>query len=163
MTAEAELLLINASRAQLVREVIRPALADGAIVLCDRFFDSTIAYQAFGRGLQLNQVREVIDLAVGSTVPDLTLLLQLPLSLREERRRQRHTTAPSRDRMEEAGNDFFERVDAGYAAAANANPSRVKTIDASGTQGEVAAAIWTQVQPLILPRSEDSLARQNTP
>src|SRR5262249_29216006 len=73
MTPETELLLMNASRAQLVREVIRPALARGEIVLCDRFFDSTIAYQGYGRGLDLAQVRAMIDFAVGPTRPDLTL------------------------------------------------------------------------------------------
>src|SRR5882724_6249033 len=70
MTAEAELLLMNASRAQLVREVIRPALAAGEIVLCDRFYDSTTAYQGYGRGLDLKLVKAVIDFAVGETRPD---------------------------------------------------------------------------------------------
>src|SRR5882672_9550789 len=77
MTAEAELLLMNASRAQLVREVIRPALAAGEIVLSDRFYDSTTAYQGHGRGLDLETVRRIIDFAVGDTRPDLTLLLEV--------------------------------------------------------------------------------------
>src|SRR6185436_14257608 len=77
MTAEAELLLMNASRAQLVREVIRPAMAAGEIVLCDRFYDSTTAYQGYGRGLDLKTVQAVIDFAVGETRPDLTLLLNI--------------------------------------------------------------------------------------
>jgi dTMP kinase len=75
MTAEAELLLMNASRAQLVREIIQPALAAGEMVLCDRFYDSTTAYQGFGRGLDLEKVRAIIGFAVGKTKPDLTLLL----------------------------------------------------------------------------------------
>src|SRR6266566_2512021 len=75
MTAEAELLLMNASRAQLVHEVIRPALAAGQIVLADRYYDSTIAYQGYGRGLDLERVQVITDLAVGDTWPDLTLLL----------------------------------------------------------------------------------------
>src|SRR2546427_6832797 len=78
MTAETELLLMNASRAQLVREVIRPALAAGEIVLCDRFYDSTLAYQGYGRGLDLKLVQSVIDFVVGDTRADLTLLLHLP-------------------------------------------------------------------------------------
>src|SRR6266568_1494941 len=78
MTAEAELLLMNASRAQLVREVIRPALAAGEIVLSDRFYDSTIAYQGYGRGLDLERIKVITDLAVGDTWPDLTLLLVVP-------------------------------------------------------------------------------------
>src|SRR5476651_1405459 len=85
MTAEAELLLMNASRAQLVREIIRPALAAGEIVVCDRFYDSTTAYQGFGRELDLEKVKSIIDFAVGDTRPDLTLLLQVPPQVSAER------------------------------------------------------------------------------
>src|SRR3989442_11266177 len=81
MTAEAELLLMNASRAQLVREVIRPALAAGEIVLSDRFYDSTTAYQGYGRGLELHTVKAITDFAVGQTRPDMTVLLVLPYTL----------------------------------------------------------------------------------
>ena len=81
MTPEAELLLMNASRAQIVREVIRPALAKGEIILCDRFYDSTVAYQGYGRQLDLKMVSAIIDVAVGDTRPDLTLLLQAPASV----------------------------------------------------------------------------------
>src|SRR5437879_12167919 len=87
MTAEAELLLMNASRAQLVREVIRPALVAGDLVLCDRFYDSTVAYQGYGRQLDLNVVRTIIEFAVGVTRPSLTFLLSVPLGLSEARRR----------------------------------------------------------------------------
>src|SRR2546425_13327562 len=80
MTAEAELLLMNASRAQLVREVIRPALAAGEIVLCDRFYDSTTAYQGYGRQLDLAKVNLITDFAVEETRPHLTLLLDVPLT-----------------------------------------------------------------------------------
>src|ERR1700744_4970064 len=76
MTAEAELLLMNASRAQLVREIIRPALANGEIVLCDRFYDSTTAYQGYGRQLDLAKVKSVVEFAIGDTKPKVTLLLQ---------------------------------------------------------------------------------------
>src|SRR5882762_976743 len=102
MTAEAELLLMNASRAQLVREVIRPALAAGEIVLCDRFYDSTVAYQGYGRQLDLKMVKNVIDFAVGETRPDLTLLLMVSHHVSEERRLARQATLPfMRDRIEE--------------------------------------------------------------
>src|SRR5436190_18518736 len=90
MTSEAELLLMNASRAQLVREVIRPALAAGDLVLCDRFYDSTIAYQGYGRQLNLNVVRMIIEFAVGATRPDLTFLLSVPIEVSEGRRRARN-------------------------------------------------------------------------
>src|SRR5712671_5316853 len=86
MTAEAELLLMNASRAQLVREVIRPALAAGEIVICDRFYDSTTAYQGYGRQLDLKTVNAIIDVAVGETRPHLTLLMLVPHELTEQRR-----------------------------------------------------------------------------
>src|SRR4051812_27615721 len=86
MTPEAELLLMSASRAQLVREVIRPALARGDAVLCDRFADSTMAYQGYGRQLDFVMVRNVIEFAIGETRPDLTLLLRVPLSVSEARR-----------------------------------------------------------------------------
>src|SRR5437870_5563992 len=79
MFPETELLLMNAARAQLVREVIQPALRAGKVVLCDRYFDSTLAYQGYGRGLDLNEIRKIIDYAIAGTVPDLTLLLRVPL------------------------------------------------------------------------------------
>ncbi len=117
MTAEAELLLMNASRAQLVREVIRPALDAGEIVLCDRFYDSTTAYQGYGRELDLQMVKAVIDVAVGETRPDLTLLLTVSAEIGEMRRAMRQSTLPfMRDRMEEADKKFFERVAKGYEA-----------------------------------------------
>lgn len=94
MTPEAELLLMNASRAQLVREVIRPALAAGEMVLCDRFFDSTLAYQGYGRQLGADIVSQAIGIAVGNTKPDLTVLLRVPLSVSEERRRSRGASGP---------------------------------------------------------------------
>ncbi len=108
MTAEAELLLMNASRAQLVREIIRPALAAGEIVLCDRFYDSTTAYQGYGRELDLQKVKSVIDFAVGETRPDLTLLLHVPPEISAERLRSRQSTLPFvRDRIEEADREIF--------------------------------------------------------
>src|SRR5262245_39131304 len=119
MTSEAELLLMNASRAQLVREIIRPALAAGDIVLCDRFYDSTLASQVYGRHLDLAMVQAIIDIAVGPTRPDLTLLLHVTGKVSAERVRSRQTaTAPQRDRIEEAGESFFERVAKGYEAIA---------------------------------------------
>ena len=138
LTAEAELLLMNASRAQLVREVIRPAIAAGEIVLCDRFYDSTTVYQGTGRGLDAAQVQAVIDFAVGDTRPDLTLLLQIPLKTSEERRARRSET----DRFEQADRTFFERIEAGYTALAAAEPDRIRVIEADQTLDTVAAAIW---------------------
>lgn len=148
MTAEAELLLMNASRAQLVRELIRPALAAGEVILCDRFYDSTTAYQGHGRGLDLAQVKSIIDFAVGETRPHLTLLLMVPVEVSEARRAARQSGQPAqRDRMEEADRSFFQRVEAGYRAVAAAEPQRVRWIDATQSIDAVTAAIWQEVAP----------------
>jgi len=150
MTAEAELLLMNASRAQLVREVIRPALAAGEIVLCDRFYDSTTAYQGYGRGLDLKLVKAVVDFAVGDTKPALTLLLRVPPELARQRLAARQSTLPFiHDRIEAAGEEFFERVRHGYAAIAAAEPERIKVIEGGGSVADVAGEIWKRVAPLL--------------
>ena len=169
MTPEAELLLMNASRAQLVREVIRPALAAGEIVLCDRFYDSTTAYQGFGRQLDLARVKSIIDFAVGDTRPQLTLLLDVPLEVSEARRSSRQAklievappaggaknsarlsfNEPLRDRMEEADRAFFERVHEGFAAIAATEPQRIRLIDATAGINDVHAAVWRAVEPLL--------------
>ena len=150
MTPETELLLMNASRAQLVREVIRPALAIGEIVLCDRFYDSTVAYQGYGRRLDLTHVRGIIDFAVGTTRPDLTLLLRVPIAVSEARRLSRGVG--QRDRFEEADREFFERVEHGYDAIAASDSNRVRVIDAARDIETVAADIWRHVQPRVEPK-----------
>jgi dTMP kinase len=150
MTGEAELLLMNASRAQLVREVIRPALAAGEIVLCDRFYDSTTAYQGYGRQLELPAVKNIVDFAVGDTRPDLTLLLLVSHEASEERRLARQTTLPfMRDRIEEADRSFFERVAKGYLSVAAGEPDRVRVINAAADAETVRNAIWKVVEPLL--------------
>ena len=152
MTAEAELLLMNASRAQLVREIIRPALDAGEIVVCDRFYDSTTAYQGHGRELDLQMVKAMIDIAVGATRPDLTLLLTVSPEIGEMRRAMRQSTLPfMRDRIEESDKKFFERVVKGYAAIAAAEKNRVRVLDGSGSTENVCEKIWEIVQP-ILPK-----------
>jgi len=153
MTAETELLLMSASRAQIVREIVRPALAAGEIVVCDRFYDSTTAYQGYGRGLNLPFVKSLIDFAVGDARPNLTLLLQVPPEVSAERLRSRQSTLPFvRDRMEEADKKFFERVARGYQAIAAAEPDRVRVVNGADEIETVCARIWEFVQPL-LPRA----------
>jgi dTMP kinase len=150
MAAETELLLMNASRAQLVREFIRPALAKGEIVICDRFCDSTIAYQGYGRQLDLTMVKTVIDVAVGDTRPDLTLLLTVSPAVSDERLRSRQSTLPFiRDRFEEADRAFFERVAAGYDAIAAAAPERVHKVDATGPVETVRRLVWGHIELLL--------------
>jgi len=150
MTWEAELLLMNASRAQLVREILRPALTAGEVVVCDRYYDSTTAYQGYGRGLDLKLVRAVVDFAVGGTRPELTLLLRVPTEVSAARLASRQSTLPFiRDRIEQADQDFFERVAKGYDKIAASEPRRVKVIDAAGSVKSVSAEIWREVEPLL--------------
>jgi dTMP kinase len=143
MCPETELLLLNASRAQLVRQVIRPALTQGEVVICDRFFDSSMAYQGYGRGLDMAVVRSIIAYAVGDTQPNLTLFLHVPLAVSESRRVLRESTsAKRRDRMEELDRSFFERVERGYLDLAMADPGRIRVIDATQPIDQVSQAIW---------------------
>ena len=151
MVPEAELLLINASRAQLVREVIRPELEAGKIVLCDRFVDSTIAYQVFGRGLDAKQVQRILEFTVADTLPHLTLLLRVPIEVSETRRAARKTTeaANSRDRFEEQDREFFKRVEQGYDAIAASTDTRVRELDATRSIDEVHQEVWRWVEALL--------------
>lgn len=148
MMPETELLLLNASRAQLVLEVIRPALSAGEVVICDRFYDSTIAYQGYGRQLDLKLVKSIVNFAVGRTNPDLTLLLSLPVEVSETRRLARQTaSAGPRDRFEEADRAFFLRVEHGFKQIAEAEPERVKPVDATQSIEAVHDDIWRHVNP----------------
>jgi dTMP kinase len=152
MCAEAELLLISASRAQLVREVIKPALCEDKIVVCDRFFDSTFAYQVHGRGLDALQVQRINDFAIAGTVPDLTLLLRVPIEVSEKRRAARenqNNSTGKRDRFEELNQDFFKRVEQGYDAVAASTDARVRSIDATRSINDVHEEVWRWVEALI--------------
>jgi dTMP kinase len=150
MTPETELLLMNASRAQLVREIIRPALAASEIVLCDRFYDSTTAYQGYGRQIDQQTVRTIITIAVGETRPDVTLLLTIPQKVSEQRQHSRRSREKgTRDRFEEADRDFFDRVAKGYEAIAAAEPRRVRKIDGDQEIEAVSAEIWKIVEPMV--------------
>ena len=156
MCAETELLLINASRAQLVREVIKPALEENKVVLCDRFFDSTFAYQVHGRGLDALQVQRVIDVAIGGTIPHLTLLLRVPIEVSETRRATREVQASEkRDRFEEQDREFFKRVEQGYDSIAASTDTRVRSIDATRSVEEVHEEIWRWVEALICTPSTE--------
>jgi len=147
MTWEAELLLMNASRAQLVRELIRPALARGEIVISDRFCDSTTAYQGYGRQLDLVAVQRIIDFAVGDTRPDLTLLISVSPEVSAQRLRSRQATLPFvRDRIEEGDRAFFDRVARGYELIARAEPLRVKPVDGNREVAAVREAVWREVE-----------------
>lgn len=130
---ESELLLMLAARAALVRSVVRPALAAGKVVIADRFALSTLAYQGYGRGLDPERVRPVLDIATGGLRPDLYVLLDLPLQDSAERRRG---NASRPDRIEREGEDFRRKVREAYLALAEAEPG-VAVLDAHGTPEEV--------------------------
>lgn len=128
MTPETELLLFAASRAQIVREKIQPALARGAVVMLDRFLDSTTVYQGIARGLPLDAVRAINAFAVGPTLPQLTLVLDLASGIAWSRI---HQTGRELDRMESQPREFFDKVRQGYLDLAKQEPQRIAVIDAS--------------------------------
>ena len=152
MTAEAELLLMNASRAQLVREVIRPALAAGEIVVCDRFYDSTTAYQGYGRQLDLEMVKAVIDFAVGETKPEPDLVAARPAG-NQRRTRCARARPPCRSSATALRRrpEIFRARRAGFGVIAAAEPQRVKFINGAQPVEIVCAEIWELVQP-VLPK-----------
>lgn len=144
--AEAELLIYEAARAQLVNEVIAPALVRGAIVLCDRFFDSTIAYQAYGRQLSREFVREANIFACQGVMPDRTLLIQTEEDVRVGL--SRALKDRDGDRMERAGVAFHACVNQAFADIAAANPERVRTLRIQPTKGETARLVFLAVADL---------------
>lgn len=137
----AETLIVAADRAQHLAEVVRPALAGGRHVVSDRSVYSTLAYQGYGRGVPLDEVRLVNEWAVGDTWPDLVILLTVPADVTERRMAKR-----DRDRFELAGVDFHDRVDRGFATMAADDPDRWAVIDASGSPEDVTAEIRNAVR-----------------
>lgn len=138
MSPEAEVLLYSASRAQLVSQRIRPSLAAGRIVLCDRYADSTMAYQGYGRGLDLGMLAALTEIATGGLKPDLTLLLDLDVSAGLSRRRVR---GEEMNRLDLEAVAFHERVREGYRLLANADPERWVRVQADRPVDVVAADI----------------------
>jgi len=147
MAPYTELLLFLASRAELVRKVITPALDQGVWVLCDRFLDSTTVYQGTARRLPTEIVERVNAFAVGPHLPGLTLVLDLePEAARKRQaRRVRPAGEGTFDRMEAEPVDFFERVRQGYLDVAKAHPQRIKIVSAAGTIDETAQVVWKEV------------------
>ncbi len=142
ITPWAEAALFAAARAQLVAEVIRPALARGADVVCDRFLDSSLAYQGIARGLGAEAVLELNQLVLGGLLPDRTFLLLVPV----EEAARRSTGLP--DRIEREGHGFLERVDRAYRELASAFPGRIVALDATGGQDEVARRVREELRAL---------------
>lgn len=144
MDSTAELLLVFAARAQHVSGVISPAIQRGAVVLCDRFTDSTYAYQGYGRGFSKERIRFLEEYVLGSLSPDATYLFDLPVSIG-----MRRASARGRlDRFEQESLDFFERIRAGFLERAKESPSRYITLDASKPLSEVQSDILDSLLPL---------------
>lgn len=144
LSDKAELLLVFAARAQHLDELIRPALARGDCVLCDRFTDATWAYQGGGRGLPRAEIAALESLVHGDLQPDLTLLLDLPV----EQGMQRAAERGQADRFEQESLTFFENVRRGYLDRAATAPERFVVIDASGDVD----AVWTQIESVLRER-----------
>ena len=149
MSPHAEILLYSASRAQLVAEVIRPALQAGKVVLCDRYFDSTYAYQGYGRGLSLDALRSITDFAVQGLKPDLTLYLDVPAAVGLRRREQ---SGEALNRLDRETVAFHERVRQGYLALAGAEPGRWRVVDAVGPVDAVQQKLRTLLQRVLAGR-----------
>jgi dTMP kinase len=147
----AELLLFAASRAQLVSQVILPAIEKGSWVLCDRFIDSTMAYQGFARGMDIPSLDAINDFAIHGRKPDLTMLLDLDIERGFERLEERYQDgAESHDRFEREARAFHHRVRDGYHALADREPERFRTIDAGRSVEDVSADIWEAVKGALL-------------
>ncbi|MCH3967737.1 MAG: dTMP kinase [Atopobiaceae bacterium] len=144
MSDECELLLYEAARAQLVREVIEPALARGAVVVCDRFYDSTTAYQGAARGLSPEVVEQANRLGSCGTCPTRTLVLDLDPAEAFSR-----ATVDGKDRLEGEGLAFQRRVREGFRASSRREPTRMRVVDAAGTVDDVAARIDAVLADLI--------------
>jgi len=150
--AVAELMLYAADRAEHVRTVIRPALDDGRLVLCDRFTDSSIAFQGYGRGLDLELIANLNRTATGGLEPDLTILLDIDPAVAASRLESRISGTASKgpaDRFDREARDFHSRVREGYLTLSRAQPERIRLIDSSGQTDAVQQKIRTEVQHLV--------------
>jgi dTMP kinase len=161
MTAETELLLFEASRSQLVREIIRPALEQGSVVISDRFFDSTTVYQGVARKLEPDTVEKLNDFAVGGDRPDLTIVLDVDVATARARMLRRVRPVQALDRMEQEPVEFYERVGEGYRDLARREPARVRLLDGARSPDEIEDEIWREVSqrfPALIPslKGEDA-------
>jgi dTMP kinase len=148
MSPRTELLLFCASRAQIVDEVIRPYLARGGLVLCDRYADSTLAYQGYGHGLDLDVLRQILDFATGGLKPDLTIYFDLDPRIGLERRRKAMFSGEEWNRLDDMKLPFHARVYAGYEELIAADPERWERINADQTQAQV----WQDLRKVLLAR-----------
>ncbi len=150
MACETEFLLYSASRAQLVRQVVKPHLKRGGVVLCDRFADSSMAYQGYGRELDLAAVRLITQFATEGLVPDLTVYLDLPVEVGIERKQAAHAAqAGEWNRLDQQSMDFHRRVRQGYLQMAQVDPGRWLVIDAAQSIDDTQAVIRKRLETLL--------------
>ena len=159
LTARAEMLLFAASRAQLVAEVIAPALRAGKWVISDRFLDASLAYQGVGRGLGVEVVREVNVAATGGLLPDLTLLLDIDAATGLRRARAASAGSGISDRLEQEQVSFHERVRQGFLSLAQNEPERIRVVDARGTVSGVQREIRQAVAQMLRRRDRGPAGR----
>ena len=145
MFMETEIFLFSAARAQLVREKIRPYIADGIYVISDRFHDSTTAYQGYGRGISIDTVEHINNLAVGDTIPDITFIIDIPVEAAQSRKEKR--SGGSLDRIEMTEGGFYERVRQGYLKIARRG-ERFRVIDGTMTENQIHKLIVDEIEVL---------------
>lgn len=150
MDALTEAVLYAAARVQLVKEVIEPALAEGRTIICDRYLDSSLAYQAFGRGLGIEEVLKINDYAYRNCMPDITFFLDVPPNAANGRMHSRS----EKDRLELEGLDFKERVYNGFLYTAEKFPERICVIDASGSKLDTAEKICARLESFLSDKSK---------
>ena len=145
MAMRCEMLLYMAARAQLMAELIEPALAAEKVVICDRFVSSTLAYQLGGDGLSAAEIQTVAEIAIKGRWPDMTIVLDLPVERALGRVRR------AKDRIEQRPLAYHQQVRRNYLAQAQADPHRYRVVDAMGSIEEVADAVWRAAEPLVRP------------
>jgi dTMP kinase len=149
LTAKTELLLFAASRAQMVEEIVLPALAAGKLVLADRFTDSTTVYQGYARGLDRKFLRHLEEFVCCGVRPNATFLLDLDLETMRKRQLRRVRPVAVTDRMEQLPLEFHEKVREGYLQLAREFPDRIRLINAAQPEAEVEAEIWKEINALL--------------
>ena len=145
----AELLAFASDRAQHVEQLIRPAIAEGRIVISDRYADATFAYQGAGRGFPIDKINNVIDLATSGLKPDLTLFFDIPVEMAINRMHERDEAHAKKNRMDEESEDFYTRVREAYLGIGVREPGRFRVIDASGTMNDIHRMVVEVVKPVI--------------
>lgn len=143
VSSNCESFLFLADRAQHIDTLIKPAIERGEIVLCDRHIDSTVAYQGYGRGLDLDRIHMLNDIATSGMKPDITFVFDIDVETAQER------VGKTKDRMESAGLEFFKRVRQGFLEIAKSEPNRVKVLDATQTRDEISEQVVEYVKTLV--------------